>query len=441
MPNPAALALDLTCLALGPLALNPRGIDRVEMAYARHFLEKWPGECFAVIPTLWGIRYFDRASALRGLCSLDDIWRETISPSDDATYNRAKSFLLGDLVADREQTILRSKTVWETTRDFLRLLGAVRFSFGKAVSSLPHGTIYLNVGQLLFFRPSLSWLGRRKDVLSVLMIHDLIPLEHPDRHVALGVKLHKAIIENASEFASALIVPSAAARLSLQQDFVPPRLASIPTHVELLPVSPAFLSPACPDPDLAGVPYFLACGAIDSHKNHIILLKAWQQLVERHGAMAPALVIAGFPSATSKPVFEFLKNQPALKTKVYIASGLSTPSLRILMISAKALLMPSIVEGFGLPVIEALSQGTAVIASDIPAHREAGAGGDVTFLDPMQPSAWLAAIESFNDREAQLALKSYSPKSWQDYFGGVEAFLIAQARDEYRPELLSTPLS
>jgi glycosyltransferase involved in cell wall biosynthesis len=424
----STLALDLTCIALGPLAQNPRGIDRVELAYAEYFLSNWPGECVAVLPTAWGVRYFDRASAIRGLRALEGIWREAISPDIDSAYHRTKSFIVGSSFVSEGEVLPKGKSLWGIVRDFIRLLRATRISFGKPIKSLPAGAIYLNVGQLLFFRPSLSWLAQRKDVRGIFMIHDLIPMEYPDHHVAFGVKLHRAIVKNTSELASALIVPSQTVRASLSQSFVPPRLATMPTHVELLPVSPAFLCPETEDPALLNQTYYIACGAIDAHKNHILLLQVWKLLVERQGEFAPKLIIAGFRSVTSKPIFDFINQNNQIHQKVYIASGLSTPSLRKLMMSAKALLMPSIVEGFGLPVIEALAQGTPVIASDIPSLREAGRNGDVVFLPPMDPMAWLSALEAFNpEQDSKRATTAYSPKTWQDYFVGIENFLTEVA--------------
>ena len=420
----STLAIDLTCLALGPLSWTPRGIDRVELAYAWHFLNHWPGECVVVIPTLWGMRYFDRSRAVRGLLALEEIWREKISPEDDASYSRMKSFILTHSAASWSAFAPRAKPTWQQARDFFRLLRATGLAFGKSVGSLPKDAIYLNVGQLLFLRPFISWLARRPDILSVFMIHDLLPLEYPDHHVSLGIRLHRSIVRNTAELARALIVPSHAVRTSLQQSFLPPRLATLPTHVELLPVSPAFLQPAKKDPELSHAEYFIACGAIDAHKNHILLLEVWKELVARHGDRTPKLVIAGFRSVTSKPIFDFIADHPAIHKKVIISSGLSTPALRRLIMSAKALLMPSIAEGFGLPIIEALAQGVPVLASDIPAMREAGAGGNVTYLPATDATEWRSAIEAFGKNpHGQGEVSQYVPKQWSDYFLGIEAFL------------------
>ncbi len=97
------------------------------------------------------------------------------------------------------------------------------------------------------------------------------------------------------------------------------------------------------------------------------------------------------------------------------------------MAHARALLMPSLAEGFGLPIIEALALGTPVLASDLPAHREAG-GPFPTYLDPQDSGGWAEAITALaTDDAAQEAarrrLSDYRPFTQADYFRRVRAFL------------------
>jgi glycosyltransferase involved in cell wall biosynthesis len=424
----AALALDLRRLAVGPVRSAPRGIDRVELAYARHFLAQWPGDCFAVLPTIWGVRCFERERALRGIAALETMWQETAEPWQDPVYLRTKSFLAGGPMAAPASARL-TPTLFQQIRGFLRLLSATGFSFGRSIArTLPAGSIYLNVGQLLLFRPSMSWLNRRPDVCSVFMIHDLIPLEFPEHHLPVGIRLHRSILRNTADFARALIVPSHAAEASVRRELARLNRSEVPIHVEHLPVPSEFLQPVPPDPDLAGVDYFLICGTIDSHKNHMLLLQIWSELVERLGANAPKLVIAGSPGVTSRKVLQFLAEHPEIRDHVIVSSGLSTQAIRQLMIRAKALLMPSLAEGFGLPIVEALAQGTPVLASDIPAHREAGSGGAVTFIPPAELARWQVTVEDLaglSRAESRSKPPKYKPKTWNEYFFGVERFLEA----------------
>jgi glycosyltransferase involved in cell wall biosynthesis len=424
----ASLALDLRRLAAGGVRFSPRGIDRVELAYARHFLTRWPDDCFAVLPTVWGVRGFERERALRGLALLDELWRETVEPGQDEVYREAKRFLDGEAPAARLPE-RRSPSVLQTTRAAFRALAATGFTFGRSIGrTLPRGSIYLNVGQLLLFRPSFSWLKRRPDIHSVFMIHDLIPLQLPEHHLPIGIRLHRAIVRNTAEFARALIVPSEAAANSVRRELAASDRPDIPIHVEHLAVPSEFLHAVTPDSELNRRDYFIVCGTIDSYKNHLLLLRVWTELAAAHGPRTPKLIIAGSPGVTSGEVLRYLSESAAICDHVLVASGLSTPALRQLIIGAKALLMPSLAEGFGLPIVEALAQATPVVASDIPAHREAGRGGAVIFLPPTDVAAWQHQSEQLatqRGRRDESSVPGYEPKTWEAYFSGVERFLGA----------------
>ena len=426
---PATVALDLSRLALGPVRHTPRGIDRVELAYARYFLNDWPGECLPVLPTPWGVRLLKRAQALDGLAALENLWREPIDPGKDQAYERAVSFLNGEPVPPTARQNLKP-TIFEQARGFASLVAATGLFVGRSVArSLPKNAVYLNVGQLEVFRPILTWLHRRPDVCCVFMIYDLIPLEWPEHHLPIGIRLHEAIVRNTVEFAKALIVPSQSVSDSVTSEMGKLGRINVPVHVELLPVPSEFLGPMEYDRNRLRANYFIICGTINFYKNHILLLKIWPELIARHGADAPKLLIAGSAGVTSRAVIEWFENSPSVRSHVILVPGLSTQSLRALMAGARALLMPSLAEGFGLPIVEALAQGTPVVASDIPAHHEAGAGAAVTYLSATDGAAWLSEIERFSQTpKAERAWSPpYKPKTWTDYFAGIEAFLAEVA--------------
>ena len=94
------------------------------------------------------------------------------------------------------------------------------------------------------------------------------------------------------------------------------------------------------------------------------------------------------------------------------------------------MLFPSLIEGYGLPLVEALQTGTPVIASDLPVFREIG-GNIPDYLDPLDGPAWEQAILDYADdasgaRSDQLMrLAGYQAPTWKDHFSRVEAWMGA----------------
>jgi glycosyltransferase involved in cell wall biosynthesis len=108
-------------------------------------------------------------------------------------------------------------------------------------------------------------------------------------------------------------------------------------------------------------------------------------------------------------------------------ASLSDVAIVSLMRGARAVLLPSVAEGFGLPVIESLANGVPVLCSDLPALRESG-GGVPDYLDPSDAAAWRAAIRDYAvgspRREAQLArLAEWRAPRWNEHFAIVERLL------------------
>jgi len=383
--------------------------------------------CLPVLPMPWGVRCYSRDKGIAFLNAVEMLWRENSNYDDDAVYNRTKLFLAGATRPPRKALKGVKPGLLEQSWGYLRFMAMTGFSWGEAIRrALPPRAVYLNVGQLEVFGPLLTWLDRRPDVRSIFMIHDLIPLELPEHHLPIGIKLHHRIVRNTARFAQALIVPSAAVGEAVRVALSPFGRGDIPIHIEHLAVADAFLTPMTKDAALADLRYFVVCGAIDSYKNHLMLLRVWRELVARLGASAPKLVVAGGPGVTSANVLAFLRDASDLRHHVILASGLSTPALRQLMAGATALLMPSLAEGFGLPIVEALAQGTPVLASSIPAHQEAGDGGDVIYLPAADEGRWIAAILAKNNSVRLYRRQSeHYQKDWSAYFSGIDCFLLA----------------
>jgi glycosyltransferase involved in cell wall biosynthesis len=428
MPPP--IVYDGFRLLLGALTHTPRGIDRVDLLYARFLFEHWPGACFGLLPTPWGSRLYDRDRTLRMLASVQASWREEQAPGRDPAYDRLGEWLRG--VPVQAQPVSRSRRSGTLRRGlgFLRDNGV---TLGQpAIGCAPKNAIYLNVGQMGWATPMTTrWLRSRPDIPAIYMLHDIIPLQYP-KLVSKGGRLsHRWMLRSVLRNAAGLITTSSCASATIMARLRQQGLPTIPLRAIPLPVADVFLArdPREDDPDTH--PYFVICGAIEPRKNHLLLLKVWHRLVQRIGASAPRLVVVGSPAYQGDRIVRRFQEAAELRDHVIVVSGLASPSLRQLMVNARAVLMPSLAEGFGLPVIEALAVGTPVLASDLAVHREVGQDF-VNYLDPADDVAWFDAIlKILGDSSATASMRQrvsrYRPLTPGAYFRSVSEFLTGFA--------------
>ena len=425
----APIAYDTVRLLLGSLAATPRGIDRVDLSYARYFFETWAGDCVGTLPTPWGVRWYDRQRVLQGLDRLEQLWLETLRSDEDHVLGRIKRRLSGKHEPRDQKSGEDRRNVLSSASRLLDVLSLKDFSFGSSVvRSVPKNAVYINVGQIGLVIPRiLSWLRQRPDVTSVFMLHDVIPLERPELVSGKAYRRHRKIVDRTARYASGLISSTIVARDAVLKALSMRGRSTIPVEAVPLPVAPVFLKKDGPDDELCERDYFVVCGTIEPRKNHHLLLDVWRELVGQRGPHAPKLVIVGSRGWGAESVLHALERCRSLQGHVILAHGLSSPALRRLIAHAKALLMPSFAEGFGLPIIEALAVGTPVIASDLPAHREI-AGDLAIYRDPTDRAGWLADICMFADGSGTVAeirrrIAQYRPTTWGEYFIRIERFL------------------
>jgi glycosyltransferase involved in cell wall biosynthesis len=355
---------------------------------------------------------------------LQELWAEARPPAEDAEFCRLSAQLNA---ADAQPAVVRRPTRWLGPIDLIRHTG---FQWGRsAVRYALPGAIYLNIGQLAWAIPVLThWLRRRPDLRAIFMVHDVIPLDHPELVTPMGRRAHRWLMEAVARHASGLMLTTRAAGEAVTRTLHAMGMTNaVPTDVGTVPVPQVFLRPAEAAPCLASKCYFVICGAIEPRKNHAVLLDAWGMLSARHGAAAPQLIIAGAPGHGAAPVLARIAAGQAPNSPLIWARGLSSPALRQVMGHARALLMPSLAEGYGMPVAEALALGTPVIASDIAPHVEI-AEGHASFCPPRDAAAWCAAIErlAFDEasyQEAKERAAGYAPVEAACYFQRIEAFL------------------
>jgi glycosyltransferase involved in cell wall biosynthesis len=217
---------------------------------------------------------------------------------------------------------------------------------------------------------------------SVVTVHDLTYLRFPEWVTAPVLRYRHLVPRALDRPGTVVVTPTQAvadevtSTYSLPEDrVVVTPLGVDPAWSEARPVDDAWLA-------RRGLPgeFLLFVGAREPRKNLSTLLDAHRRA--RAEGTVPDLVLAG-PAGWGA--------EAELGAGVHVAGWLSQAELHGVVARARAMLLPSHYEGFGLPLLEAMAAGTAVIASDVPAHREV-AGGHVRLIPPADVDGWAEAL-------------------------------------------------
>ena len=206
----------------------------------------------------------------------------------------------------------------------------------------------------------------------VVTIHDLAFVHHPDHPTRWGARFFRKATAAARDRADLVLCPSeATARDCIEQGFAPDRVRVIPWGVDQTIANRDAIATvrgkyALPDR------FVLFTGTIEPRKNLPALLAAHREL----GGETP-LVIAG-PVGWNEDLAEPLRG---IESTVLLLGFVPPESLGALYAAATVFCYPSLLEGFGLPVLEAMVQSTPVITSAGTSTAEVG-GDAVVLIDP-----------------------------------------------------------
>ena len=245
---------------------------------------------------------------------------------------------------------------------------------------------------------------RRSD-RCVITIHDLAFAVHPELYDWRTRVLYRAVLPWSLRRAHRIIADSSQTAGDLM------RLTGTPASridVVYLGVEPQYFQaptgPMGPGPWNGG-PYFLAVGGLSPRKNGRRLVEAFVRWRGRGGPRAGyRLLVAG---KSLDPTFAG-PGAAALPDGVCQLDHVDEATLHGLYAGAEALVFPSIYEGFGLPILEAMALGTPVVTSVTGSAPEA-AGEAAVLVDPFDPDAIAGGLELVTLAEQQARLRIEGP--------------------------------
>ena len=389
----AQLLLDISRTVARARLPAPTGIDRVERAYIQWVLDR--GGAF--LAGFDGFQHLVGPETVRELVGwLDNGQR---APGLDL---RSQLRPQRDQRLRRAQSLIRRKAVQRCRADELP---------GENLKGIQ---TYLNVGHDNL-DPAIVNAVRKAGVRTAVLIHDTIPLDHPEFTRDGAGERFARFLNTAGQ--SDLVLANSAHTASRLSHYLPQKTAI---------TAPLGIERSATATSIDGKASFLILGTIEPRKNHAMLLDIWEGFGT--GPSVPHLHIVGRRGWKNERLFQRLDTSPIIADTVHELGPLDDIALAMEVASARAVLFPSFAEGYGLPLGEALAAGTPVIASDLSALRDVGK--DVPeYLPPDDQDAWRKSIKAYADprsveREAQLKrLGGWTAPTWSQHFQIVEAAL------------------
>lgn len=361
------------------------GVDRVTLAYFQHF-----------------------RSEVSGILRYQNQWVIVPSSLMEQFYQ---------LLSNPTPTSKRSLQILITK--------AIIFGLTQTLKGHVKSAIILNIDHSGLDSHFYKHLVKKLRLEPIYFLHDLIPITHPEYCRAGEYQRHQQRL-NTMLTTGSCIITNSNDTLERLKEYASTYYHSMPNAI----IAPLGTPPLQPTPckPLLTKPYFVMLSTIEPRKNHWLILHIWRLLVKRMGNQTPTLVLIGRRGWECENIIDLLERCPSLQEHVIELHNCKDEELNSYLHFSQALLFPSFVEGYGLPIVEAMQAGVPVIASDLAVFREF-AHDIPEYLSPLDAPAWISTIVDYSNanhprRLSQIQkLKDYTPPSWKRHFAIVDAFL------------------
>lgn len=220
--------------------------------------------------------------------------------------------------------------------------------------------------------------GLPSTVKTVATVHDLGWKHVPEVFSEPARARLDRVYADYAQRATKLLAVSDTTRADMMEHYNVPDTRIVTTHLGLEHADNRWRPRKADDPDVAGVkerhgivgPYILFLGRLESKKGLLPLLQGyarWREAYADAGHVFPTLVLAGQPGGEgADAICAFADQQEGVVRTGYV----SQDDAPLLMAGAEVFVFPSVYEGFGLPLLEAMASGTPIAALELPINRE-----------------------------------------------------------------------
>jgi glycosyltransferase involved in cell wall biosynthesis len=268
----------------------------------------------------------------------------------------------------------------------------------------------------------------------MVTIHDLQPFAHPEHFSRLKGGYLGLTVPSALRRAVLVVTLTEHARNDVMERMAIPRdrILLVPPGIDrvAVPPTPAEIARVRAVHAVGSRPYFVYPAITYPHKNHLTLVRAFAQVAAAHPD--PLLVLPGGEAQAEAPLRAEIEALQ-LSGRVRRLGRIPRRDLDVLIDGAVALAFPSSYEGFGIPVLEAMSRRCPVIASSATALPEV-VGSAGVLVDPYDVDGWAAALIDLLDddgRRVELGERGYERAgqfTWERSVGALaEAYEAARA--------------
>ena len=268
---------------------------------------------------------------------------------------------------------------------------------------------YASFDGIDLFHAAHNILSRHVPCATVVTIHDLLPIDYPELAFTRWSQRVKRLYYRRAQWRALRDATRLVATTSVMADRITCLCPSARGRVVVVPMAPGPIFRPTADPDRSreqaaaiigsDAPYFLVVGQHSPSKRHAVALTAFARDVPEPWR------IVFVQRQTRKNVLASLASRLGIDKRITWIPHVDAANLAVLYQAAGAMVQPSLYEGFGLPVVEAMAIGCPVVASDIPTLREV-VGGAAILVPPNDIAGFgreLAALARSPNQRRDLA--------------------------------------